>query len=110
MVALKPRSGVWAPVHQPHTPIEAARVLTWKNAGHPGDWTLVERHFRDGHTETWWVADARLGGCGPDAPCRLIVATTDPARLPEKATWYLVTNLPHPDAPHAPPACTRRPT
>nr|WP_307036277.1 hypothetical protein [Streptomyces canus] len=28
------------------------------------------------------------------------MATTDPARLPEKATWYLATNLPHPDAPH----------
>lgn len=31
----------------------------------------------------------------------LVVATTDPAGLPEKATWYLATNLPHPDAPHA---------
>ncbi|MDX3583382.1 hypothetical protein PV740_16770 [Streptomyces europaeiscabiei] len=29
------------------------------------------------------------------------MATTDPARLPPKATWYLATNLPHPDAPHA---------
>ncbi|MDO0938937.1 hypothetical protein QQY66_47185 [Streptomyces sp. DG2A-72] len=28
------------------------------------------------------------------------MATTDPAALPEKATWYLATNLPHPDAPH----------
>jgi hypothetical protein len=42
-----------------------------------------------------------LGGYGPNSPCRLIVATTDPAGLPEKATWYLATNLPHPDAPHA---------
>jgi len=24
-----------------------------------------------------------------------------PARLPEKTTWYLATNRPHPDAPHA---------
>ncbi|MEH0628384.1 hypothetical protein QBA36_24730 [Streptomyces stelliscabiei] len=61
----------------------------------------MERHFRDGHTETWWAADACLGGNGPDSPCRLVVATTDPASLPEKATWYLATNLPHPDAPHA---------
>ncbi|MET9793758.1 hypothetical protein ABZZ18_48005 [Streptomyces canus] len=29
------------------------------------------------------------------------MATTDPARLPQKATWYLATNLPHPEAPHA---------
>ncbi|MER5700053.1 hypothetical protein ACWDBO_53205 [Streptomyces mirabilis] len=28
------------------------------------------------------------------------MATTDPARLLEKATWYLATNLPHPDAGH----------
>ncbi|WP_369394544.1 hypothetical protein AB5J72_48735 [Streptomyces sp. CG1] len=52
----------------------------------PGVWAPVERHFRDGHTETWWAADARLSGYGPDSPCRLVVATTDPASLPEKAT------------------------
>ncbi|WP_331744774.1 hypothetical protein OG762_50795 (plasmid) [Streptomyces sp. NBC_01136] len=61
----------------------------------------MERHFRDGHTETWWAADSRLGGYGPDSPCRLVVATTDPRSLPEKATWYLATNLPDPDAAHA---------
>ncbi|MDN3029610.1 hypothetical protein [Streptomyces sp. S.PB5] len=61
----------------------------------------VERRFRDGHSETWWAADARLGGYGPDSPCRLVVATTDLARLPEKATGFLATNLPHPDAPPA---------
>lgn len=86
---------------QPHTPIEAAHALTWHDAKCPGDWTPVERHFRAGHRETWWAADVRLGGYRPDSPCRLVVATTDPARLPEKATWYLATNLSHPDAPHA---------
>ena len=29
------------------------------------------------------------------------MATTDPASLPPLTTWYLATNLPHPDAPHA---------
>ncbi|MEU1190497.1 hypothetical protein [Streptomyces sp. NPDC005859] len=29
------------------------------------------------------------------------MATSDPAGLPEKAIWYLATNLPHPDAPRA---------
>ncbi|MFD8396590.1 transposase, partial [Streptomyces sp. NPDC059680] len=101
VVALKPHRGTWSRADQPHTPIEAAHALTWKDAKRPGDWTAVERHFRDGHTETWWAADARLGGYRPDSPCRLVVATTDPASLPEKATWYLATNLPHPDAPHA---------
>ncbi|GAA0955769.1 hypothetical protein GCM10009578_077230 [Streptomyces rhizosphaericus] len=73
----------------------------WKDVKRPGGWTAVERYFRDGHTETWWAADAHLGRYGPDSPCRLIVATTEAAALPEKATWYLATNLPHPDAPHA---------
>lgn len=101
VVALKPHRGTWAPADQPHTPIDAARALAGTGPDHPGDWQPVERHFRDGHTETWWAADARLGGYGPDSPSRLIVATTNPATLPEKATWYLATNLPHPNAPHA---------
>ncbi|MEV0280138.1 transposase [Streptomyces sp. NPDC050610] len=101
VVALKPHRGTWAHADEPHTPIDAARALTGTDPDHPGDWTPVERRFRDGHTETWWAADARLGGYGPDSPCRLVVATTDPGLLPGKATWYLATNLPHPDAPHA---------
>jgi len=56
----------------------------------------VDRHFRDGHTETWWAADAHLSGYGPDTPCRLVVATTDPASLPGPSSWYLLTNLPRP--------------
>ncbi|MEU9979595.1 transposase [Streptomyces sp. NPDC051014] len=111
VVALKPHRGTWARADQPHTPIEAAQALNWRDASRPGDWTAVERHFRDGHTETWWAADARLGGYGPDSPCRLVVATTVPARLPDKATWYLATNLPHPDGTprHHRPAPAGRP-
>ncbi|WP_371750497.1 hypothetical protein OG302_43005 [Streptomyces sp. NBC_01283] len=30
---------------------------------------------------------------------RLVVATTDPATLPETSTWYLATNLPRPGSP-----------
>jgi hypothetical protein len=30
-----------------------------------------------------------------------VVATTDPKELPDKATWYLVTNLPHPGSERA---------
>jgi hypothetical protein len=30
-----------------------------------------------------------------------VVAATDPATLPPLTTWYLATNLPHPDASHA---------
>jgi DDE superfamily endonuclease len=99
VLAVKPRKGVWAPAEEAHTPQEAARQLAWTSPEQPGDWTPITRHFRDGHTETWWAADARLpaAGWGPDRRLRLVVATTDPATLPKLTTWYLVTNLPHPE-------------
>src|SRR6266542_1706318 len=97
VLAVKPRKGVWAPADQTHTPREAAAELAWESPERPGDWTKLTRRFRDGHTQTWWAADARLpaAGWGPDRRLRLVVATTDPARLPKLTTWYLVTNLPH---------------
>jgi hypothetical protein len=98
VLAVKPRKGAWAPADQAHTPQEAARQLAWTSPAEPGDWTRVIRRFRDGHSQTWWAADAALpaAGWGPDRRLRLVVATTDPATLPKLTTWYLVTNLPHP--------------
>ena len=93
VLALKPRKGIWAPDDEAHTPVEAARALAWGGPGRPGAWRRVIRRFRDGHTETWWAADATLGGWGPDRHHRLVVATTDPATLPKLSTWYLLTNL-----------------
>ena len=57
------------------------------------------RTFRGGRTVTWWAADATLGWWGPDGFTRLVVATADPGTLPDKATWYLATNLPRPGGP-----------
>jgi len=99
VMALKPRRGVWAYGDDAHTPVDAARALAWDGPDDPGDWTPVSRTFRDGHAETWWAADATLGWWGPDGARRLVVATADPATLPGKATWYLVTNLPRPGGP-----------
>jgi hypothetical protein len=96
VLALKPRKGTWAPVEAAHTPVEAAGDLGWQGSRKPGRWRRVTRRFRDGHTETWWAADAQLGGWGPDRPLRLVVASTDPARLPGHSSWYLLTNLPRP--------------
>ena len=59
----------------------------------------MTRAFRDGHAETWYAADATLGWWGPDGSTRLVVATADPGTLPDKATWYLATNLPRPGGP-----------
>jgi hypothetical protein len=101
VVALKPSSGIWAPADAVHTPEEAARELRWGGPDDPGDWTPVVRRFRDGHEETWWAADLSYGPYGPDKARRVVVATTDPATLPPLTTWYLATNLPHPDAPDA---------
>jgi hypothetical protein len=92
VMALKPRRGTWAYGPDAHTPVDAARALAWDGPGDPGEWQAVTRTFRDGHTETWYAADATLGWWSPDGARRLVVATADPATLPPKATWYLVTN------------------
>jgi DDE superfamily endonuclease len=99
VMALRPRRGTWAYGPDAHTPVDAARALAWDGPEDPGDWCPVVRTFRDGHTETWYAADAILGWWGPDGARRLVVATADPGILPPKATWYLVTNLPRPGGP-----------
>src|SRR5512142_1685381 len=102
VMARRPRRGAWARAADAHTPVDAARALAWGGPDDPGDWHPVVRTFRDGHAETWYAADATLGGWGPDGVRRLVVATADPAALPDKATWYLVTNLPRPGGPREP--------
>jgi DDE superfamily endonuclease len=82
VMALRPRRGIWARAADAHTPVDAARALAWGGPDDPGDWRPVTRTFRDGHADTWWAADATLGGWGPDG-----------------ATWYLVTNLSRPGGP-----------
>jgi len=61
----------------------------------------VERTFRDGHTETWWALEVDVGPYGPEKRLRAVVATTDPATLPEHSTWYLTTTLPAPGSARA---------
>jgi SRSO17 transposase len=83
VLALKPRKGIWAPDAEPHTPVEAARELGWGGPGRPDAWRRVTRRFRDGHAETWWAADATLGGWGPDRPPR----PADPAVGDRGCLW-----------------------
>ena len=101
VMGLKPSTGTWAPADAAHTPEEAARRLRWGGPAAPGDWTRIERRFRDGHAERWWAAELAFGGYGPDRSVRLVVATTDPAALPPLQTRYLTTNLPRPGSPQA---------
>src|SRR5712691_4887151 len=65
VLAVKPSKGHWALADALHTPQEAAAALHWQSADEPGDWTPVERRFRDGHTEVWWAADLVFAHYGP---------------------------------------------
>jgi SRSO17 transposase len=108
VLALKPSHAWWAAVGTINSLAEAARAATWGGEDHPGAWVPVERSFRDGHTETWWALEVQVGPYGPEKRQRAVIATTDPATLPDLTTWYLVTNLPAPDA--APAAETALPS
>ena len=77
---------------------EIARVASWEGPDDPGEWVKLSRTFRDGHTQEWWALEAECRPFGKEKPRRLVVATTDPAELPERTTWYLLTNLPAPDS------------
>ena len=87
VLARKPGKGTWARADAAPTPTEAAAELGWHGPSRPGQWRRIQRRFGDGHTETWWAADAALGGWGPDRRLRLVVATTDPDRLPGHSSW-----------------------
>jgi hypothetical protein len=100
VMALKPSHAWWHKIGEIGSPYEAAVAAgqAWEDERRPGDWVKVVRHFRDGHQEVWWALEVDVGPYGPQRSRRAIVATTDPEELPEKATWYLVSNLPHPDS------------
>jgi hypothetical protein len=96
VLALKPSHAWWHPIDSIGSLREAAEAAGWQGSATPGAWVRVERSFRDGHTETWWALEVDVGPYGPKQPMRAVVATTDPATLPEHTTWYLTTNLPAP--------------
>jgi SRSO17 transposase len=103
VMALKPSHAWWhkiGEIGEIGSPYEAALAASeaWEDERHPGDWERIVRHFRDGHEEEWWALEVDVGPYGPERARRAVVATTDPKELPEKATWYVVTNLPHPDS------------
>jgi hypothetical protein len=97
VLALKPSHGWW---HREGEEIgalwEAALGAGWEGPDSQGEWARVERRFRDGHTEEWWALEVEAGPYGPERAQRAVVATTDPEKQPERKTWCLVTNLPHP--------------
>jgi SRSO17 transposase len=96
VLALQPSHGWWHREGTIGSLQEAVAAAPWGGADHPGAWVPVERRFRDGHTETWWVLEVEAGPYGPHKLQRVLVATTDPRKLPTLSTWYLITNLPAP--------------
>ncbi|MDQ5854406.1 MAG: transposase [Chloroflexota bacterium] len=80
---------------------QVAEGAGWQDADAPGAWVKVERTFRDGHVEVWWALEVAAGPYGPEQAQRAVVVTTDPKALPDRSTWYLVTNVPVPGAQRA---------
>jgi DDE superfamily endonuclease len=93
VVAHKPSHAWWAPADAVGAVWEVAAAGRWESPTQPGAWGPVVRTFRDGHREPWWALEGIAGPYGPDRPQRLVIATPDPATLPESATWYLATTL-----------------
>ena len=96
VLALKPSYAWYRPLTEPGTVEEIAQLAPWEGSDDPGEWVKLSRTLRDGHTEEWWALEAECRPFSKEKPRRLIVATTDPAELPERTTWYLLTNMPAP--------------
>jgi hypothetical protein len=94
--ALNPAHAWWHPKGVAGSVKEVAHEAGWVSAQQPGRWVQLTRTFRDGSTQVWWVVEIVAGPYGPGKAERAVVATTDPATLPDLTTWYLVTNLPAP--------------
>jgi DDE superfamily endonuclease len=101
VLALKPSHAWWHPEAEIGSFQEAAQGSGWESAEHPGQWIKVTRTFRDGSSQDWWVLELDIRPFGPDKPERVMVATTDPATLPDLSTFYLITNLPAPESQRA---------
>ncbi len=101
VVALKPSHAWWRPIDELGSLQEVATAAPWAGPAQPGAWVRVVRRFRDGHQEDWWALEVIARPYGPDKTRRAIVATTDPWHLPDKTTWYLLTNLPAPGSERA---------
>ena len=78
--------------------LESAQQAGWQSGEQPGSWERVVRTFTDGHTQQWWALEVKVGPYGQGKSFRAVVASTDPALLPEASTWFLVTNLALQDA------------
>lgn len=101
VLSLKPSHAWWHPIEEVGWVEGVAQAAYWNGPDDPGEWIKLERRFRDGHTEVWWALEAECRAFGPEKDRRLVVASTDPATLPSRTSWYLATNLPAPGSSRA---------
>jgi hypothetical protein len=101
VLAFKPSHAWWHPAKEIGSFQQAAQAGRWRSAERPGKWVKVRRTFRDGSEQDWWALEADTRPYGPEKQERVVIATTDPATLPELSTFYLVTNLPAPGSKRA---------
>jgi DDE family transposase len=101
VLALKPSHAWYHPEAEIGSFQEAASEAGWEGPEQQGRWVKIIRTFRDGSSQDWWALELNIRPFGPDKQERVIVATTDPATLPDLTTCYLITNLPAAGSPHA---------
>jgi DDE superfamily endonuclease len=94
VLALNPAHAWWHPTGVAGTVREVAHEAGWVSTQQPGRWVQLTRTFRDGSEQGWWAVELVAGPYGPGKAERAVVATTDPATVPDLPTCYLVTNLP----------------
>ena len=98
VLAVKPSYGWYLPTGGARQTVEQlAREAIWNGEDSPGEWVALRRSFRDGHTEKWWAFEPKGWPFEAGRRKRLVVATTDPATLPDLTTFYLFTNLESPE-------------
>jgi hypothetical protein len=99
VMSLKPSRGTWQYGAEAYTPRDAARAVPWGSPDDPGGWSRSSAGSATAHRNR--VGDRRPPRLvGTRRTPRLIIANTDPQTLPDKATWYLATNLPRPGGSH----------
>ena len=85
VLALKPSHAWWCHEERTATAVGGGHGGRLEGKEQPGEWMRVRRAFRDGHDEKWWALEAEGWTLRSQADRRLVVVTTDPAKLPDSA-------------------------
>ena len=101
VLALQPSFAWWHTEGAIGSVWEAAQAALWRGPKEPGHWERVVGTLRDAHREDGWALEVTTSPFGPEKPLRAAVVSTDPERLPDHSTWFLVSDLPAPGSARA---------